>query len=511
MKHHTKARRLTAVLLSLALILGAAAMPASSLQLKDDMTFGRISEYKDFYEAHSEVADLLAKGLFDLEDRIYIKDYAIPDYEASRLLTMVTHMHPELFYVSGGFSYSRYKQGDSYYVHSFIPRWGRVFYDSNGNYTGEQSYTKEQVLEMRAEFRTRAQWYLDQVDEDMSDFDKALILHDALVLNSSYLLSGETYDLMVNGQGKCYGYSEAYSYLLAQAGVNSEIVESAEMFHQWNKVEIDGKYYHVDVTWDDPTPDKPGFVKHTFFLLSDSAIEGYEANPHYDYRSDFVSDDTRFDKMRYHRINTRMCHVGGDVYVVDNNNPESSESGKHLLTYDLGADSFETVESFTDERWHADEGLVWSNNYMSLEEYDGYLYMNTEKKIYVYDALSGEMSEFADNTFGQAFYGLQVIDGKVYAVLADGPQSTGTLQYVGDCLVRVQPTTEPATEEHTTLEPVTSAPSTEETEATEPTTEEPATLEPTTLEPTTLEPSTDEPTTEPVPEHHDPAAFPRGV
>ena len=483
MKHHTKARRLTAVLLSLALILGTAAMPASSLQLKDDMTFGRISEYKDFYEAHSEVADLLAKGLFDLEDRIYIKDYAIPDYEASRLLTMVTHMHPELFYVSGGFSYSRYKQGDSYYVHSFIPRWGRVFYDSNGNYTGEQSYTKEQVLEMRAEFRTRAQWYLDQVDEDMSDFDKALILHDALVLNSSYLLSGETYDLMVNGQGKCYGYSEAYSYLLAQAGVNSEIVESAEMFHQWNKVEIDGKYYHVDVTWDDPTPDKPGFVKHTFFLLSDSAIEGYEANPHYDYRSDFVSDDTRFDKMRYHRINTRMCHVGGDVYVVDNNNPESSESGKHLLTYDLGADSFETVESFTDERWHADEGLVWSNNYMSLEEYDGYLYMNTENSVLVFDMQTKELSPFAVNSFEKRFYGLRVIDGRVYAVLADNPNETGTLQYVGDCYIREEPTTgEPTTEEPTTEAP---------------TTEEPTTEAPTTEEPTTEEPTTEEPVTEP--------------
>ena len=239
-------------------------------------------------------------------------------------------------------------------------------------------------------------------------------------------------------------------------------------------------------------------------IFDDSKIESLD-DPHYNYVTDFPSDDTGFDELSFHRINTGFCYVNGDVYVVDN-----SRSGKMLAKYRVADDSYDMVRSFAGEYWDAGDGYVWMKMYMSLDMQDGYLYMNTEKKIYVYDALSGEMSEFADNTFGQAFYGLQVIDGKVYAVLADGPQSTGTLQYVGDCLVRVQPTTEPATEEHTTLEPVTSAPSTEETEATEPTTEEteateptteePATLEPTTLEPTTLEPSTDEPTTEPVPE-----------
>ena len=441
-----------------------------------------------------------------MKTRVSLREFKYQPTEAPKLFQTMIHMHPELFYVSGMYSYTRIFINGSWYLDEIVVHWGKMVFDEEtGAGTGrEETYSDEQVLEMRQKFLSKAQWYLDKVDDSMSDYEKALVLHDAIILNSSYLISEEIYELMVNGRGKCYGYSEVYSYLLAQAGVNSEIVLSNEMDHQWNKVEIDGKYYHVDITWDDPTPDRLGFASHDCFLLSDSKIESLD-DPHYNYVTDFPSDDTGFDELSFHRINTGFCYVNGDVYVVDN-----SRSGKMLAKYRVADDSYDMVRSFAGEYWDAGDGYVWMKMYMSLDMQDGYLYMNTEKKIYVYDALSGEMSEFADNTFGQAFYGLQVIDGKVYAVLADGPQSTGTLQYVGDCLVRVQPTTEPATEEHTTLEPVTSAPSTEETEATEPTTEEteateptteePATLEPTTLEPTTLEPSTDEPTTEPVPE-----------
>ena len=45
------------------------------------------------------------------------------------------------------------------------------------------------------------------------------------------------------------------------------------MNHIWNLIKIDGKWYHVDVTWDDPIMDKPGRVKHDNFLRSDDGIK----------------------------------------------------------------------------------------------------------------------------------------------------------------------------------------------------------------------------------------------
>lgn len=482
--------KLVSVVLTAALLLSAMVFaPVSASQIQGDQLFGYISEYKEFQQSHQGAIDKLARGMWNLETNISIREFAIPKEDIEMMFTVLMNTHPELFYVSRSYRYYTVKINGTSCVSRVTPVWGRLLYNEDGSYSGqEETFTDSQVMQMRSEFRNRAQWYLDKVDDSMSDFKKALILHDELILNSSYLLTGETYDLMVNGYGKCYGYSEAYSYLLEQVGIKSEIIESDPMFHQWNKVEIDGKYYHVDVTWDDPVPDQIGFADHRYFMLSDSAIENLP-KPHYEYTSSIPSNDTRFDNMGFHKINTQHCFVGNTCYVVDNNRKSNSRYGKSLLTYNPDTDRFSTLHSFEHEYWEVDDEYVYADMYMSLQEQDAYLYMNTEQKVLVYDTRTGVMSDFARNNFGKPFYGVRVIDKKVYAVLGESPfDENKTLRYVGDCFVREEPTTEePTTEEPTTEEPTTE----------EPTTEEPTTEEPTTEEPTTEEPTTEEPTTAP--------------
>ena len=39
--------------------------------------------------------------------------------------------------------------------------------------------------------------------------------------------------------------------------------------HIWNLVELDGKWYHLDVTWDDPiASDGKQYLIHNFFMIS---------------------------------------------------------------------------------------------------------------------------------------------------------------------------------------------------------------------------------------------------
>lgn len=430
-------KKLFAVLTAAATLSAAAVVPASALPMGEDQIFGKISEYKQFYDTYQGAVDAMAQGAYQLQTQINIAAYKIPfDATAAKTLyTVLTRTHPELFYLGGNYSYSGiYDPATSLWVISTVSlHWGKDVYDANHNYLGEAALSDTEVLQMREEFRSRAQWFLDKVDASMSDFDKALVLHDALVLNGSYLITGETYDMMVFGQARCYGYSECYSYLLAQAGVDTEIVESDAMNHQWNKVKIDGTYYHVDVTWDDPTPDRPGHVEHTYFLLSDSAIGNLD-DPHYDYQTDYPSVDTRYDNREFHAIDSQMCYIGSDVYAVDNR-----DESRQLLLYDVSDDSVTPLQSFPNETWDAGNGYIWRNMYMSLEAYDGYLYMNTPDRVLIYDTVTGTLEDFAQNTFDKEFYGLRVIDAKVYAVLADNPNMTGTLQYVGDCIVRPLP------------------------------------------------------------------------
>lgn len=43
------------------------------------------------------------------------------------------------------------------------------------------------------------------------------------------------------------------------------MVTSSSMNHAWNLIQIDGNYYHVDVTWDDPLQDRLGYVWHNSY------------------------------------------------------------------------------------------------------------------------------------------------------------------------------------------------------------------------------------------------------
>lgn len=445
-------KKLSAIFLTVALLLSCAAFtPASAIQMEGDQTFGHITEFNsDFESRYPGALDTLANGIYNLETSTDLSRYNIEINDAKTMYTIVIHTHPELFYVSSAYSYSYFPRNGKYYLYSFNLHWGKPLYDEYGNQMTdsngrplETTYTDAQVLSMRAEFRARAQWFLDLVDDSMSDFQKALILHDALVLNARYLITGETYDLMVNGEGKCYGYSECYSYLLAHCGINSEIVESDEMFHQWNKVEIDGVYYHVDVTWDDPVyppdDDRIGFAEHTFFLLSDNAAENNANHPHTGFVSEYPSNDTRYDNKRYHDIDTRFCFAGGNAYAVVNDRSQGNEAGGKLVTYDVSTDTFTEAANFENEFWRSPGGGYYIDMYMALDEHDGYLYMNSQSSIYVYDTATNQLDIFGTRT-GVNFIGVRVIGGKVYAVTGSSMIQQGELLYIGDCLVRAADT-----------------------------------------------------------------------
>ncbi len=137
----------------------------------------------------------------------------------------------------------------------------------------------------------------ETVHPGMSQLQIALSVHDYLVANYTYDTSEtyyEGYDLLVRGTAVCNGYVEAYMELLKRAGVECYYVLSEDMDHAWNQVKIGENWYHVDVTWDDPTPNVQGNVEHTFFLLSDGAVATAE-DPHYNYNALQKCTDTTYD------------------------------------------------------------------------------------------------------------------------------------------------------------------------------------------------------------------------
>ena len=111
------------------------------------------------------------------------------------------------------------------------------------------------------------------IQPGMSDYDKALALHDWLCSHAEYDYSLKNYDaedILFDGTGVCQAYTEAYGLLLDAAGIpNAKASGTAGGgSHTWNMAKLGGRWYHIDCTWDDGAYR----IGHIWFCLSDYSV-----------------------------------------------------------------------------------------------------------------------------------------------------------------------------------------------------------------------------------------------
>ena len=114
----------------------------------------------------------------------------------------------------------------------------------------------------------------------LSDFDKIKFVNDYIVQNTVY--STETvhsphsaYTVLAEGKAVCQGYALLAQKMLTKLGIESLYVvgEAGGVGHAWNLVKLNGGWYHIDMTWNDPTPDRgPNNVRYAYFLMSDQQL-----------------------------------------------------------------------------------------------------------------------------------------------------------------------------------------------------------------------------------------------
>ncbi len=85
---------------------------------------------------------------------------------------------------------------------------------------------------------------------------------------------------MMGGKAACEGYSKAAKLLLDICSVEAFVVggqsknaDGEYEGHMWDVVKIDGSYYNLDLTWDDPiSQEKNDEPRYTYFNLTDEDI-----------------------------------------------------------------------------------------------------------------------------------------------------------------------------------------------------------------------------------------------
>ncbi len=109
-----------------------------------------------------------------------------------------------------------------------------------------------------------------EIKDGMTPAEKELAINDYLVLNSRYdpaeLTDGPVgvpdpdndnpYGLLIHGVGICLGYAASFQLFMDILGIECLTVHgfahSWSEEHAWNLVRLDGEWYAVDVTWNDP-------------------------------------------------------------------------------------------------------------------------------------------------------------------------------------------------------------------------------------------------------------------
>ena len=100
------------------------------------------------------------------------------------------------------------------------------------------------------------------ITPEMGDVEKIKAVHDWIVKNTTYeenyysLDSSRSfiYNLVYNKIAICQGYAVTFYVMMTELGIPCTIISGyAGGPHSWNAVELDGCWYYVDVTWDDPS------------------------------------------------------------------------------------------------------------------------------------------------------------------------------------------------------------------------------------------------------------------
>ncbi len=115
------------------------------------------------------------------------------------------------------------------------------------------------------------------------------IIHDYIINNTKYdkdradkniitYQSNTAYGVLFEGYGICSGYADAMAIFLNYYDIPNFKVASEN--HVWNAVYLDDKWYHLDLTWDDPITNDKDILDHTYFLITTKELKEMKDDKH---------------------------------------------------------------------------------------------------------------------------------------------------------------------------------------------------------------------------------------
>lgn len=109
-------------------------------------------------------------------------------------------------------------------------------------------FTANQKVELR---NAITEFMNEYIRDDMSDFEKEMTIIQWIVENCTYEEGNVgAYNCIIKGKAQCAGYADAFLQMGKACGLDVRYIYNTD--HAWNLIQLDGEWYHVDVTFEDP-------------------------------------------------------------------------------------------------------------------------------------------------------------------------------------------------------------------------------------------------------------------
>lgn len=273
----------------------------------NSLNIGNSDKFKYYYNQLDNNSKIIYSALEDNIDNLKKKNYIIDfktqfndllnetsgQYKLNKsfqsALDAFFYDYPELFYIDltkiNLYIKSLSIGPKTTYTVSIAPK-------NNSNYLDNRFENEEQVNLAISKVENIRNNIVNSLSNTTSDYTKMLQVHDTLVqlidYSDSSVSSRNIYGALVDNKVVCEGYAKVFKYILDSINIDCILVSGDATNssnktepHMWNYVMVNGNWYGVDVTWDDPIiiGSKRTTIKHDYFCKSNSVFfDSHEAS-----------------------------------------------------------------------------------------------------------------------------------------------------------------------------------------------------------------------------------------
>lgn len=179
-------------------------------------------------------------------------------------------------------------------INNFVPVYNsfesmETEFDSLGKITIhiKHNYTKQQIEELEEKINSI---YYENITSDMNEERKIKVIHDYIINHVKYDIersdkkvttyhSDTAYGALIENYAICGGYADSMKLFLDRLQIPNYKISGEN--HIWNLVKLNDKWYHLDLTWDDPiTSTGEDKLIYDYFLITTAELKKMETDQH---------------------------------------------------------------------------------------------------------------------------------------------------------------------------------------------------------------------------------------